>query len=140
MNLERPILLYDGICGLCNRVVRFVTNRDRADKFRFAPLQGGLAADILTRQGIDPGRLDTIFVVIDRGLPTERLLSKARAALFVARELGAPWSAVQPLGILPDRLLNLGYDLVARFRYKIFGKHDQCPLPNPADRHKFLDA
>jgi len=130
MEADHSILLYDGVCGFCNRAVRFVMKRDRRDTFRFAPLQGGFATGVLARHGL----------VIHPGLPTERLLKKARAALYVARELGPPLSATRFFGFLPDGLLNLGYDLVAKVRYKLFGKYDQCPLPNPADRYKFLDT
>jgi len=135
-----PILLYDGVCGLCNHSVQFVLKRDRRGLFRFAPLQGAFAAGVLARHGKDPARLDTVYVVLDPGLPTERLLSKARAALFVLRTLGGIWGASRVVGILPDGLLNVGYDLVARSRYRLFGKLDACPLPDPAVRARFLDA
>ena len=135
-----PILLYDGVCGLCNRSVQFVLKRDRLGIFRFAPLQGTYAADVLTRHGRDPARLDTVIVVLDPGQPTERLLSKARAALFVLKTLGGVWGATRVFGLLPDVLLNAGYDLVARSRYRLFGKLDACRLPDPATRARFLDA
>ena len=137
---DGPILLYDGVCGLCNRSVQFVLTRDRRGLFRFAPLQGSFAAGVLARHGKDPARLDTVYVVLDAGRPTERLLSKARAALFVLKTLGGVWGASRAFGILPDFLLNAGYDLVARSRYRLFGKLDACLLPDPATRARFLDA
>lgn len=134
-----PILLYDGVCGLCNGAVRFLLKHDRRGRFRFAPLQGPYASEVLTRHGKDPDRLETVYVVLDPGLPAERLLSKARAALYVGKELGGPWAAARVFGILPTRLLDLGYDAVARSRYRLFGKHDECPLPDPRHRARFLD-
>lgn len=120
--------------------MQFVIERDARDVFRFATLQGPLASEILARHGRDPGRLETVVVVLDPGTPTERLLIKARAVLYILKRLGGPWSALRPFGLLPDAILNLGYDAVARVRYRVFGKHDECPLPNPAHRHKYLDT
>ena len=134
-----PILLYDGVCGLCNASVRFVLKHDRRGLFRFATLQGAYAAEVLTRHGKDPSRLETVYVVLDPGLPTERLLRKSRAALYVAKGLGGVWGASRAFGLLPTPVLDVGYDLVARSRYFLFGKHDECPLPDPAQRSRFLD-
>ncbi len=135
-----PVLLYDGVCGLCNRSVKFILAHDRPGLFRFAPLQGPFAAGVLARHGKDPTRLETVYVVLEPGRPTERLLSKARAALFVLKSLGGAWGASRVFGLLPDGLLNVGYDLVARSRYRLFGKSDACLLPDPAVRTRFLDA
>lgn len=134
------LVLYDGVCGLCNRSVRFLLDRDRKDVFRFAALQGALAKQALAKYGKDPTDLDTVYVVVDYGLPTERILSRARAWLFCLRRLGAPWSWLWAWAILPDFLLNVGYNLVARTRYRIFGKLDACPVPSPGDAAKFLDG
>src|SRR3954466_1711643 len=83
-----PIILYDGVCGLCNRLTRFVIRRDPRGRFRFASLQSPFAAEVLARHGKDPRVLDTLYVVLDHGGPSERLLRKARAGLFILAEIG----------------------------------------------------
>jgi predicted DCC family thiol-disulfide oxidoreductase YuxK len=133
------IILYDGVCGLCNRFNRFVLARDPAGRFRFAALQSAIAGKILARHDRDSRDLDTMYLVLDPGLPGERLLSKSDAALWVLRALGGGWRAAAALRVLPRPIRDLGYDLVARTRYRIFGRHDSCPLPDPRHRARFLD-
>lgn len=136
---DGPIILYDGVCGLCNRLNRFVLARDRPGRFRFAALQSALAGEILARHGRDPRDLDTLYLVLAHGRPDERLLQKSDAALWILRELGGPWRAAGALRVLPRRVRDLGYDAVARTRYRLFGRYDSCPLPDPRHRARFLD-
>ena len=134
------IILYDGVCGLCNRLVQFVLRHDSQDRFRFAALQSGFAGQVLRRHGAAPDNLDTMYVVFDHGLPEERLESRSDAAVALLRELGGRWAALGAvLQGLPAWLRNWGYKLVARNRYLVFGKYDSCPIPSEKDRHKFLD-
>jgi len=136
-----PILLYDGICGLCNRFVRFVLRRDRKDRFRFAALQSSFARTVLERHGLNPEAVDTVYLVFDCGLSSERLLSRNEAATAVLRELGSFWRlGAGLLDFFPKRFRDWRYALVARNRYCFFGKYETCPLPKEKDRHKFLDA
>jgi predicted DCC family thiol-disulfide oxidoreductase YuxK len=134
-----PIILYDGVCGLCHRLNRFVLARDHAGRFRFAALQSELARDILSRHGRDPRDLDTLYLVLGHGRPDERLLTKSDAALWILRALGGPWRAARILRLVPRGMRDLGYDLVARTRYRLFGRYDACPLPDPRHRARFLD-
>ena len=135
-----PVLLYDGVCGLCNRLVQFTLRHDHQDIFCFASLQGPRGARILERHGQSPADLDTFYVVMDLDQPGEQLRARSDAALFVFRELGGAWRLLAAIGgILPKFLRDAAYNLVARNRYRVFGKFDTCPLPNPKDRHKFLD-
>jgi len=136
----RSIVLYDGVCGLCDRLVQFVLRRDRYDRFRFAALQGGFAVAWRQRQNLDPGDLSTVYVVVDAGGGSERLLAKSRAILHILEEIGGPWRLAGVLRILPARVLDGAYDVVARHRYRIFGKHDVCMAPAPERRSKFLDG
>jgi predicted DCC family thiol-disulfide oxidoreductase YuxK len=132
------LVLYDGVCGLCNRLVQFVLRRDAADRFRFAPLQGALARDLLRSRGRDAGDLDTVYVVADYGGPREALLWKGRAIVFLLSELGGIWRAARAATVLPARLVDAVYDLVAKRRYRWFGRHDACPTPSAGDRAKFI--
>jgi predicted DCC family thiol-disulfide oxidoreductase YuxK len=134
------LLLYDGVCGLCNRLTQFVVRHDRANRFRYASLQGAVAGELLRRHDRDPRDLDTVYVVAHHGEPGEQLLWKSRAILFVLAQLGGVWGLGRVLGILPRRLLDRAYDGIARRRYRWFGKYDTCPLPPPGVREKFLDA
>jgi predicted DCC family thiol-disulfide oxidoreductase YuxK len=136
---DGPIILYDGVCGLCNRLNRFVLARDRPGRFRFAALQSALAGEILARHDRDPRDLDTLYLVLAHGRPEERLLRKSDAALWILRELGGAWRAAGALRVVPRWARDLGYDLVARTRYRLFGRYDSCPLPDPRHRARFLD-
>lgn len=136
-----PIILYDGICGLCNRFVQFVLKRDMKERFRFAALQSNFARDTLRGHGHNPELLDTIYLVLDYGQPNERLLARNDAVTAVLEELGGVWRVWgKLLELLPRAFRDWRYNLVARNRYRIFGKHETCPLPDPKYKHKFIDV
>lgn len=136
--VSNPIVLYDGVCGLCNRGVRFLLKRDRHDQLRFASLQSDFANTILGRHGIAAGVLDTIYVVTDYDQPSENLRARSDAACFLARTIGGIWSVLTLLEILPRWVRDGAYNLVARHRYRFFGKHDSCPVLEGPDKTKFL--
>ncbi|MGA2414343.1 MAG: DCC1-like thiol-disulfide oxidoreductase family protein [Candidatus Sulfotelmatobacter sp.] len=139
--LPRPILLYDGVCGLCHRLVQFIIHRDRRAIFRFASLQSPLAAGILGRHGANPTGLDTVYAVLNHELPTESLLSRSDAVIFVLKQLPVPWPAAAfLLGLLPGFIRDLAYDVVARQRYRLFGRSEICMLPSDQDHSRFLDV
>lgn len=131
--MDAPILFYDGVCGLCDRLVQFVLRHDRRHRFRFAALQSDAATQTLGHFGKDPEDLDTVYVVADGAL-----LSKSRAIFYVLRELGLPWSLVAVFRVLPRTLTDWFYDRVARNRYRIWGKRDSCRLPTADERARFL--
>jgi predicted DCC family thiol-disulfide oxidoreductase YuxK len=164
-----PVVLYDGVCGLCNWLVQFILRRDPAGMFRFASLQSGLAGTILARHGTDAADLDTVYVVVNAEQGGEVLLLRSEAVIFILRHLGAAElrSAGQPgaavptdstatptpgfstgypfwrlLGLLlqvgPRRVRDWGYGMVARNRYRIFGRYDSCPVPSEETRGRFL--
>ena len=134
------LILYDGLCGLCSRLNQFVLARDPAGAFCFASLQSALARASLERLGKDPEVLTTFYVVADWRSASPTLLDKSRAALFVARALGVPWSWVGVFSLLPGRLLDAAYDTIARHRYRLFGRHEVCPLPSPDHIRRFIDG
>ena len=134
------VILYDGLCGLCDRLVRFVLRRDRRHVFRFAPLQSEVARRILNGYGRDPDRLDTFYVVVAYGTPHERLEAKSRAALTVFAKLGNAWPLVSILRLIPSPVSDLVYDLLARVRYRVFGRYATCQVPSREERARFLEA
>ena len=138
---SNPIILYDGVCGFCNRFNQFVLKRDPGDRFRFASLQSDFAVKVLRRHGINPEDLDTVYLVLGYAQPSERLLARSDAALSILREIGGLWAAVAAmLNLTPKWFRDWGYNLIARHRYRIFGKFETCPLPEAKSRRKFLDV
>jgi predicted DCC family thiol-disulfide oxidoreductase YuxK len=135
-----PIILYDGVCALCNRFVHFILKRDSRDRFRFTSLQSDFAVNLLRHHGVAPQNLDTVYLVLDQGQPNERLVARSDAGLVILREIGGVWAALEALlRLMPTPLREWGYNAIARNRYRIFGKYDRCPLPQEKYRHKFLD-
>jgi len=133
------LILYDGVCGLCNRLNRFVLKRDPAAVFQFASLQSRLGQSLLKANGLDADNLETLYVVANYGSESPALLSKSQAAFFILKTLGGPWRVVTILGILPWRLLDWVYDLIARNRYTVFGRYQTCPIPSPEYKSRFVD-
>jgi predicted DCC family thiol-disulfide oxidoreductase YuxK len=131
-------VFYDGVCGLCDRLVQFLLRRDRHDALRFAPLQGELASRALPRHGRDASKLDTVYVIERYATADERLYERSRAVLHVVGQLGGAWRLVAALRVLPAPLTDLVYRLVARVRYRVFGKLDHCVVPSPELAAKFL--
>src|ERR1700752_3106118 len=128
MATTHPVLLYDGGCGLCNRVVQFTLRHDRRDVFRFAALQSELAGRVLGRQGESASDLNSVYVVVDLEQAGERLRARSQAVIFLLRTLGGRWRVLAELyAVLPRRLRDWLYDLVARSRYRGFGKLETCP-------------
>lgn len=134
-------MFYDGDCALCSATVQFVLAKDRAGLFRFAPLQGQLAAEVLPRHGRNPADLDTVCLLLKAGTAQEKLLVKSRAVLMTARLLGG-WRAV--LGVMgslfPAALGDWFYDQVATRRHRLVRRKEQaCWLPQAEYAGRFLD-
>ena len=140
MSGSNPIILYDGVCGLCNRLVQFLLTHDKQGRLRYAALQSDFAAKVLGRHGIDPTDLDTVHVIVNYDQTNERVLQRSDAILRAGRELGGFWGASSTIGkVVPRPLRDLVYRLVATNRYRMFGKYDTCMLPDPQQRSRFLD-
>ena len=136
--MNNPVILYDGVCGLCDRLVRFVLKHDQRGFFRFAALQGHFAAKALARHGKDAAQLEAMCVIAGEKSRPEELLCKSDAAIFVVRQLNWPWKAAVLLKIVPRGLRDRAYDWIARRRYRIFGKLEQCAVPSAAERERFI--
>ena len=135
---NQTLVLYDGVCGLCNRLVTFLLRHDRRDQFRFAPLQSAIAQTLLRRYDLDPNDFDTVVVLADFRRPTERALTRSQAVLWAVNRLGGIWKLFAIAKLVPVALRETLYRFIARHRYQVFGKYSECPLPRPEDRHKFL--
>jgi predicted DCC family thiol-disulfide oxidoreductase YuxK len=134
------IVLYDGICGLCNRLVQFLLKHDKQDQLQFASLQSDFAKIVLARHGLDAADLDTVQVVENYDQLDERVLSRSDAILRAGTVLGGFWRIAATVGsYLPRSLRDSFYRFVARNRYSVFGKYETCRLPEPNLRKKFLD-
>ena len=134
------LVFYDGVCGLCDRLVSFLLARDRHVRLKFAPLQGEAARRELPPRGFDPADLDTLVVLSDGDSPKARPLTRSRAVLHTLGELGAGWRAVAAAArLVPRPIADAVYDLVARRRYRLFGRFDQCRIPTAAERARFLE-
>lgn len=131
---DPPILLFDGVCNLCNGTVQWIIRHDPAGRFRFAALQSPAGQRLLRRAGLPVDALDTV-VLYEQG----RFYTHSDVPLRVCRQLGAPWSWLYPLRFVPGALRDAVYRWVARHRYRWFGRRDQCMIPTPELRARFLD-
>lgn len=140
-----PVLLYDGVCGFCNWSVQFVLKRDPGAIFRFASLQSGLAQRVLSRHGVNAADLNAAYVVLgyDPDRPDgagETLLARSEAVLSVAWQLGGIWRlGASLLHRVPLGVRDWIYGVLVRYRYRVFGKYEACPLPSEETRSRFLD-
>ena len=133
------LVLYDDVCGLCNGLVQFLLAVDHRAVFDFASLQSATGRAIVERSARHPDDLDSFYVSANYRTPGARVITKGEAALFVAGELGWPWNLTGVMRALPSRWLDRAYDLVARNRYRIFGRHEQCLAPRPEFRNRFVE-
>lgn len=131
------IVFFDGVCGLCSRFVDFVIKRDSEKKFRFSPLQGKHFEELKAKYSWVEGQ--NSIVVVFRVVNRDVVLMRSRAVFFVLSELGGFWSAVACLRHIPQPITDLGYQIVAKIRYRLFGKKESCRLPTPEERTLFLD-
>ena len=134
------LVLYDGVCGLCKRLLQFLLAHDRRAIFAFASLQSAIGRSTVERFGGNPDELSSFLVVSNFRTDRARMVGRGRAALFVAGELGWPWKAAVLFRVVPTAILNRVYDVVARNRYRWFGRLDRCLMPRPEYRRRFIDG
>ena len=129
----RPIVLYDGVCGLCDKFVQFVVKRDRAESVRFAALQSETGKDLLRTFGLPDGGLS--FIVVIEG---KNSFIKSAAVLEVLRYLPGVWKYLALLRIIPAAISDVVYEFTAHNRYAWFGRFDACVVPTESERKRFL--
>jgi predicted DCC family thiol-disulfide oxidoreductase YuxK len=131
---EKKIVLFDGVCNLCNRSVQFIIKRDRRKQFHFASLQGKAGQELLQQFNLSTDNLNS-FILIENGI----LYRKSSAALRIARKLSSGWPLLYAFIIIPSFIRDAVYSLIAKNRYKWFGKSESCMLPAPGLKDRFLD-
>ena len=127
------IVLFDGVCNFCNGSINSVIEHDKAGYFKFAPLQSGIGEDLLGRHGIERSETDSVVLIED-----EKAYTHSTAALRIARRLGGIWSMGYALIIIPRPIRDFLYKSFAKYRYRLFGRQDECMMPTPAIRARFL--
>jgi predicted DCC family thiol-disulfide oxidoreductase YuxK len=128
-----PIVLFDGVCNLCNGSVQFILKRDPQALFRFASLQSAAGRSLMVEHGLDPEALSSV-ILIENG----RAWQESSAALRVARYLPGGWKLLRVFAVIPRPLRDAVYRLIARNRYRWFGKQETCWLPTPELKGRFL--
>lgn len=131
---DKKIILFDGVCNLCDSTVQFIIKHDKKDIFRFVALQSELGQQIVKHIGVDTSKTDSILLYE----PGVAYYYKAEAAIKIASELGGIYSLIQGFSVLPKSFSNSVYDYVARNRYKWYGKKEECMIPTPEMKAKFL--
>lgn len=128
-----PIILFDGVCNLCNGAVNFIIDRDPSAHFKLAALQSKIGQDLLAKHGLSTTDFDT-FVLIDG----ESVITRSTAALKIARKLSGAWPLFYIFIVVPKPVRDVIYNWVSRNRYRWFGKKDACRIPTPELRSRFL--
>ncbi|WP_339317074.1 thiol-disulfide oxidoreductase DCC family protein [Paenibacillus sp. FSL R10-2734] len=130
---NKSIVLIDGVCHLCQGLIRFIIPRDPKAKFLFAPLQSEIAAKLMHEAGLPTGQLNTV-VLLENGV----CYTESAAVLRIARRLRFPWPVTYVFIVVPRPIRNALYRYVAKNRYRWFGRDEQCLLPTPEIKQRFL--
>lgn len=132
---HKQLILFDGVCNLCNSSVQYVIKHDKKDAFIFAPLQSDIGKQIIKEFSIDTAKVDSILLYSkEKGLK-----SKSTAALQVSKRLGFPTNLLSIFLIIPSFIRNWVYDYIAKNRYKWYGKKEECMIPTPELKSKFIE-
>ena len=131
---NKPVILFDGVCNFCNSSVNFVIDRDKHKKFLFAALQSEAGKQLLQQYNI-PFKENPDSVVL---IQNNKAYQKSSAALQIAKGLGGLWMVPYTFIIIPPFIRDFFYDIIARYRYKLFGKKDRCRMPDPEIKTRFL--
>lgn len=132
---DKSLILFDGVCNLCNTSVLYVIKHDADNRFLFAPLQSNIGQQIIAKYNLDTSKTDSILLYsADKGLKV-----KSTAALYIAKRLGLPNNLLSVFLIVPAFIRNWVYDFIAKNRYGWYGKKDNCMIPTPELKSKFID-
>jgi predicted DCC family thiol-disulfide oxidoreductase YuxK len=132
---NKSIVLFDGVCKLCNGSVQFISKRDSKDRFRFANLQADVAKELLAHHNIVNQEMNSVILI-----EQEEVYTKSTAALKIARHLSGLWPLCYGLIVIPPIIRNAVYRFIANNRYQWFGKKESCMVPGKELKHKFLST
>ena len=127
------LILFDGVCNFCNSSINFIIDHDPEKHFKFAPLQSDIGQDILRKFHKNTKDFDSVILLKDN-----KLYEKSEATLEITKHLSGSWKYLAVFGILPTFFLNFFYNIIAKNRYRIFGKSDLCRMPTPELKERFL--
>lgn len=130
----QKIVLFDGVCNLCTWSVQFIVNRDPKGKFRFASLQSDIGKELMIENGQDPEVLESIILV-----DGDKTYYRSRAALEIARQLSGLWPVFYVFSVLPQGVTDFFYNIIAKNRYRWFGRQDQCMVPTKDLSLRFIE-
>lgn len=130
---EGPIVMFDGVCNLCNGLVKFAIKRDKRGILRFASLQSEPAKEIMRVHGLDENQLKT-FVFVENG----KAYTRSTAGLKLLRSFGGLWSLAYALIVIPRPIRDIIYNFISKNRYRWFGKQEVCMIPGPEVKARFL--
>jgi len=133
---HKKLILFDGVCNLCNSSVQYIIKNDKKNRFMFAPLQSEAGKQIIEKFNIDTTQVDSIILY---NPDKDNINYKSTAALKVASQLGFPTNILSVFLIIPSFISNWVYDYIAKNRYKWYGKKDACMIPTPELKSKFLE-
>lgn len=131
--INHPVVLFDGVCNLCNGVVKFAIKRDKKEQLHFASLQSDVAKDLMRQHGLDENQLKT-FILIENG----QAYTRSSAGLRLARYFNGLWPLCYAFMIIPTPIRDAVYNLISNNRYRWFGKEESCMIPSPDIRARFL--
>ncbi|GAB1858483.1 DUF393 domain-containing protein [Flavobacteriaceae bacterium MHTCC 0001] len=132
---DKQLILFDGVCNLCNTSIQYVIKKDKHNRFIFAALQSKVGESVIKQFGIDTTAVDSILLYKSE----KDIYSKSTAALMVASQLGLPTNILGIFLIVPKFIRDWVYDFIAKNRYKWYGKKESCMVPTPELRGKFLE-
>ena len=130
---KHQIILFDGVCNFCNASINFIIDHDPEKRFKFAPLQSDLGQSVLKQFNKNTKDFDSVILLKDN-----QLYQKSEAALEIVKHLSGAWKYLSIFSILPTFFLDFFYDIIAKNRYRIFGKTETCRIPTPELRERFL--
>jgi len=134
VNSSPPVILFDGVCNLCNRIVQFVIKKDKKNQFLFASLQGKTGQEVLKKFHLDEDDFNS-FILLENG----KIYTRSTGALRMLKRLGRGWQLLYVFIIVPQFIRNAVYNWIAKKRYKWYGKRDECMIPTARLRERFLD-
>ena len=134
VNFSNPIVLFDGVCNLCNSSVQFIIKRDKKKQFLFASLQGQTGQEVLEKFNLPANNFNS-FILVEG----DNVYTRSTAVLRMLKKLGGGWRLFYGFIIIPKFIRNAVYNWIAKNRYKWYGKRDECMIPTPELKERFLE-